>query len=144
MKYYLPKYTPIYKLEDLICIGFAHKKEEYCEFPFSDETYDEIENILLNGIMISSNNEISLVVKTLLSANLLGNKTQKYNSNRGKLFLEYLNNFSYEEEDLESPILIFGAGAIGGTLTYLLAQFGFKNIAIADFDTVEDSDILKK
>ena len=41
------------------------------------------------------------------------------------------------------PILIFGSGGGGGTLTYLLAQFGFKNLTVCDFDIVNESDVLK-
>lgn len=143
MKYYLPKYIPIYKLGNLLCIGFANKEEKYYEFPFSDEIYNEIKNILLDGVDVEDNFETSFVVKILLSTNLLVPQKQQTHSNRGKLFLEYIDNLELNDDVLEFPILVFGAGAIGGTLTYLLAQFGFKNIAIADFDIVEESDILK-
>jgi molybdopterin/thiamine biosynthesis adenylyltransferase len=43
----------------------------------------------------------------------------------------------------DKPILILGAGGAGGTLTYMLGQFGFTNLHIVDFDSVEPSDCRK-
>jgi hypothetical protein len=43
----------------------------------------------------------------------------------------------------KKKILIFGAGAAGGTLSYLMAQFGYNQIVVIDDDLVEISDIYK-
>lgn len=137
---YLPTYTPIYNLGDILCIGFVHVKHRYCELDFSIEMYEELKTVLLEGVSIENQTPL---IQSLVKANLLVSKIQKDYSNRGELFLEYLGNQYFDDEVKKSPILIFGVGAIGATLTYLLAQFGFSNIAIADFDIVEQSDILK-
>lgn len=49
----------------------------------------------------------------------------------------------FAEELKDSPILVFGAGGAGGTLVYMLGQFGFKNLHVVDFDVVEPSDCRK-
>ncbi len=60
---------------------------------------------------------------------------------RNELYYEYLN---YDFKQVcDKKILIFGAGAAGGTITYLLAQQGFTNITCLDGDVVEISDVDK-
>lgn len=61
--------------------------------------------------------------------------------NRASLFYDYLQ-FDLNSI-LDRNILVFGAGAAGGTITYLLAQHGFKHIFLLDYDKVEVSDVLK-
>lgn len=140
MKYYLPLYTPIYKSKDKLCIGFAHLPDKYCEFLYSDDLYNEVKEILYNG---TENNNNQLLLDGLTKANLIKHNTHRSAVNRGELFLEYLENNELDSNVKNCPILIFGAGAGGGTLTYLLAQFGFNNITVVDFDTVDKSDVFK-
>lgn len=60
---------------------------------------------------------------------------------RNELYYEYLN---YDFKQVcDKKILVFGAGAAGGTITYLLAQQGFTNITCLDGDLVEISDVDK-
>lgn len=60
---------------------------------------------------------------------------------RNELYYEYLN---YDFKQIHGrKILVFGAGAAGGTITYLLAQQGFTNITCLDGDIVENSDVDK-
>jgi molybdopterin/thiamine biosynthesis adenylyltransferase len=49
----------------------------------------------------------------------------------------------FQEELKDTRILIFGAGGAGGTLIYLLGQFGFTNLHVVDFDIVQPSDCRK-
>jgi molybdopterin/thiamine biosynthesis adenylyltransferase len=70
------------------------------------------------------------------------NHIEKLNS-RGNLFIKYLNINHEDNKYLKKKILIFGAGAGGSSLLYLLAQFGFKNLFILDSDTVEISDVYR-
>ena len=137
---YLPVYTPIYTLGTTLCIGFVHMKNKYCELEFSNKIYEELKDLLLNGVSTDIKTPLTL---SLIKANLLVSQIKKNYPNRGELFLEYLGNQFFTNEVKSCPILIFGVGAIGSTLTYLLTQFGFTNISVADFDFVEQSDILK-
>lgn len=57
------------------------------------------------------------------------------------LFYDYLH-FDFDCIK-KRKILVFGAGAAGGTITYLLAQHGFENLYVLDYDCVETSDIFK-
>lgn len=60
---------------------------------------------------------------------------------RNLLFYDYIN-FDFERIKNKN-ILVFGAGAAGGTITYLLAQQGFTSISCVDNDVVEYSDVNK-
>jgi molybdopterin/thiamine biosynthesis adenylyltransferase len=44
-------------------------------------------------------------------------------------------------KQLSAPIVIVGAGAIGSFVTLALTKMGFHNIAVYDFDTVENENI---
>jgi len=67
----------------------------------------------------------------------------KNSLDRSKLFFDYLEINYPSELDFNSKILIFGSGAGGSTIAYLLAQFGFKNLCIIDKDVVNESDVKK-
>jgi molybdopterin/thiamine biosynthesis adenylyltransferase len=138
--YYIPLYTPIYRLKDKLCVGFAHRPKQYHEFLYSNEIIVELRYILINGVTLKDKTPL---IDILLNSNLLTTRIPIKYVNRGELLLEYLNNYDFDNTVKNCSILIFGAGAIGATLTYLLAQFGFNNISVADYDTVEDSDIQK-
>ena len=141
MKYYIPKYVPIYKSNNKICIGFANKLDRYVEFDYTDDNYNYIEKILVEGTteITDSSPEI---LKNLFESNLIELQKVEVYTQRGYLFLEYLKNGNFPLVK-DSEILVFGAGGVGGTLIYLLAQFGFTNLHIVDFDEVNDSDVFK-
>jgi len=142
MKYFLPKYIPIYQSDTKLCIGFVNKDNQYVEFDYSSELFSLIEYLIINGI--NDNDLIKEVAYTeLKQKNLLITENFENIIHRGDLFLKYIGNQDFDESVKNTHILIFGAGAIGSTLIYLLVQFGFKNITIVDFDKVEVSDVLK-
>jgi len=45
------------------------------------------------------------------------------------------------QDKLATPILVIGAGAIGGWATLALAKSGFMNIGVFDFDKVEEHNV---
>jgi len=47
----------------------------------------------------------------------------------------------FKPEMCESRIHIIGCGSVGSTVAELLARFGLTNIALYDFDTVEDKNL---
>lgn len=60
---------------------------------------------------------------------------------RNESFFQYVKcDFAFI---INKRILILGAGAAGGTISYLLAQQGFRRIATVDYDRVENSDVEK-
>jgi hypothetical protein len=139
-KYYFKKYLTIYKALDKICIGFVGNDKSYLEIENNTENYELLEKMLINGIC-----DIDLErfpYKELKEKGFLENADFMSNS-RSNLFLNYLSGIDNSEIAKEKVILIFGAGAGGSTLIYLLAQFGFKNIHIVDFDNVEETDLFK-
>lgn len=143
-KFYLKKYVPIYKAQQKICIGFVGK-EDYIEFEYTEHNYNVIEKLLKDGIQESClKNEL---YKKLRENNFLENK-HRFNKNdldsRSTLYIDYLlkKDLSSEiNEARQKSILVFGAGAGGSSLIYLLAQFGFNSLSVIDYDTVEESDI---
>ena len=60
---------------------------------------------------------------------------------RNELFYDYIG-FDFEKIRTKK-ILVFGAGAAGGTITYLLSQQRFTNVCSVDTDIVEQSDVDK-
>lgn len=128
---------PIFEAGELICIGIPDT-DNYLELQKNENTLISLEKIIENGI---EEKEIIGVAKLLFEKRLLTTKNQITNS-RSQLFFDYLG-LPIDYTILEKKLLIFGAGAGGATLCYLLAQFGFKNITIVDDDIVLQSDIEK-
>lgn len=140
-KYFLKKYTPVYKAGDRICIGFAQRKSSYFEIASSDENIRKINAAIEKGI---SDSDLSLpLYSDLLLNDLLeeANYRAIETINRAELFLQYLGVPNLSEEVRQSKILIFGCGAGGATITYMLAQIGFTNLIVVDDDTVGKSDV---
>lgn len=138
-RFYFKKYLPIYKALDKICIGFVGRKNEYIEIKYNQQNLAHVEKILKEGI---SENELEdKFYATLNEKNFLSHIYQSSKDNRSDLYLEYLFGNGYSKAFLNKKILIFGAGAGGSSLTYMLAQFGFKNIFLIDYDFVEDKDL---
>lgn len=142
-KLYLKKYITIYKALNKICIGFVGNEEEYLEMEYNSVNYELLEHLLKNGV-----DEIELFTfpyDELFKKGFMEIKaTDGFSNSRSELYLNYLlgpakSSFTAKNK----KILIFGAGAGGSTLVYLLAQFGFNNIYIVDFDDVEESDLYR-
>ena len=142
MKYYLKRFIPIYKTANIICMGFAQKTGEYIEIAYNNDNIASIKALLESGI--TEENLGNPLYKLISACNFLETTYRGKNDeiNRGNLFLNYL--------DVENPhllkdkrILVFGAGAGGNTLIYMLAQFGIKNIMAIDYDIVSESDIFR-
>ncbi|MCD9576281.1 ThiF family adenylyltransferase [Flavobacterium soyae] len=140
IKYYFKKYLTIYKALNKICIGFVGNDKSYLEIENNVENYNLLERMLKNGIY-----ESDLKRFPFYDLNKKGFlETAEFISNsRSNLYLNYLSGDDTSEKAKEKKLLIFGAGGGGSTLIYLLAQFGFKNIHIVDFDNVESTDLLK-
>ncbi len=136
---YFKKYISIYKTLDKICIGFVGKKDEYLEIQHSKQNLDLLENLLKNGIQ---QNELKKeLYSALQNKKFLISETIHSTNSRSELFLEYLSQSNYDKTFLQKKILIFGAGAGGSSLIYMLAQFGFKNLYVIDYDIVQKEDI---
>ena len=68
-------------------------------------------------------------------------ETNNHKKTRNELFYNYIG---FDFEKIRSKkILVFGAGAAGGTITYLLSQQRFTNVCSVDTDRVEQSDVDK-
>lgn len=68
-------------------------------------------------------------------------ETNNHKKTRNELFYDYIG---FDFEKIRSKkILVFGAGAAGGTITYLLSQQRFTNVCSVDTDRVEQSDVDK-
>lgn len=68
-------------------------------------------------------------------------ETNNHKKTRNELFYDYIG-FDFEKIRTKK-ILVFGAGAAGGTITYLLSQQRFTNVCSVDTDRVEQSDVDK-
>jgi len=139
MYFFNPIY-PIFKASDKLCCGIPNSNN-YVEFEYLRKTEQLLENIILNGI---TENDIrnSKIYKKISKNRLLVNG-EKLNMSRKNAYFDYLGVNKFSTLDLNSSIIIFGAGAGGSTLCYLLAQFGLKNITIIDDDIVEKAEIEK-
>lgn len=140
LRFYLPKYTPIYKSGSKLCIGYPNKSNSYCEFDYTEKLSNMVVELLEEGKFQDNFGSFEM---ELLGNKLLSNDIPTDFTHRGELFLKYIDNIVIDKETKNCSILIFGAGAVGSNLLYLLAQFGFNNITIVDFDIVSESDVLK-
>jgi len=142
MKYFLKQFVPVYKAGNNICIGFAGDKNKYLELIYNEEIINQLNKIIQDGIKESEflNNKL---FQKLREFKFLEISESKKIIKRGDLFLEYITKGKIDNDFKEKKILIFGAGAGGATLTYLLAQFGFKNLVVVDADEVNESEIEK-
>lgn len=139
MKYYLKKFIPVYTANNDIFIGFSDNQQRLIKIENTPQNISKLNKVINEGI-----DEIDFednIYSLLNDKNFLGAKN--INENRNELFLNYIADIGLIESEKSTPILIFGAGAGGGTLTYLLAQFGFNNLTSIDFDIVNESDIYR-
>lgn len=138
-KYFFKKYISIYRALDKICIGFVGNNN-YLEIENNSINYKLLENMLKNGM---SNKDLEKFPYNELSKRGFIENANTTSKVRSELYLNYLLGIDNCEVSKEREILIFGAGAGGSSLIYLLAQFGFKNISIVDFDDVEETDLFR-
>lgn len=139
-KYYLKKWVPIFRTEKRLIIGVP-KSISCVDIPFSNSNYVMLEKLIESGVHENKIKSIKLY-QLLLEYELLDTK-EYVEKKRNELFLEYININDNLEYILGKKILIFGAGAGGSTLCFLLAQLGFSNLFIVDDDIVTQSEIEK-
>ena len=139
MRYYLKKTIAIYKQDNKICLGRVDSENDYLEINYNEEHVAKINNVIKFGI---KKKEDTFFFNLLMSKDFLENFYNETNK-RNDLFVSYITKNKINKNLLSKKILIFGAGGGGGTLTYMLAQFGFNNITVIDFDKVDFSDIEK-
>lgn len=146
MRYYFKKFITVCKSKNKIYLYNGNKKNTSLSFEYNNDNIETISRLLLNGV--DSNGVINNPIYKELFDNKFLYEDSRFqetkNINRNELFLNYLyEDITKNEIDKakETKILIYGAGAGGSTLIYLLAQFGFKNISIIDYDKVEVSDV---
>ncbi len=142
---YLKKHLPIYRIGKFIDIGNIGTNF-FLQLNYCTETLVLLERLVLHGIELESIKENPIFEK-LYSKGLL-NSYESFSfdekSIRNLLFMDFLEiDPKNLKKIFNQKILIFGAGAAGGIIAYLLVQFGYKNITIVDDDTVEISDIYK-
>ncbi|WP_413998069.1 ThiF family adenylyltransferase [Flavobacterium sp. W1B] len=138
-KFFFKKYISIYRALDKVCIGFVGNND-YLEVENNSINYKLLENMLKNGI---SNKDLKKFPYNELYKKGFIENANTTSKVRSELYLNYLLSINNCEGSKEREILIFGAGAGGSSLIYLLAQFGFKNISIVDFDDVEETDLFR-
>lgn len=97
-----------------------------------------LNNLINKGVENINDNEI---VAGLFEKNFLNQ--YELETNRNLLFLNYSTNKVLDSKVLNKKIFVLGAGGVGANVIYLLAQFGFTNLTLVDFDYVSDSDIFK-
>lgn len=136
---FFKKYISIYRALDKICIGFVGN-DNYLEIENNAINYNLLEKMLRNGV---SNKDLKKFPYNELNKRDFLEKMNTSSKMRSELYLNYLLGIDNCEDSKEKNILIFGAGAGGSSLIYLLAQFGFKNISVVDFDEVEETDLYR-
>lgn len=138
INFFLKRHLGVWKTKDLICVGIPGS-EQYLEVANQKELYSQFEMLTTQGV---SQDELHL---TELYGELLRRKMLdkgECSLTRTDLFFQHLGLGGFGSIATKR-ILILGAGAGGSTLAFLLAQIGFKEIAIVDADKVEYSDVSK-
>lgn len=137
----LKKYIPVYTFGPQLHIGFGGAKMGHLIVENSTENNTILGKFVTEGI---PDDELGAGLgEKLKSLHFLEPKKEAGMINRNELFLSYFSDMELTREIRETKILVFGAGAGGGTLIYLLAQFGFCNITVVDFDEVSQSDLYR-
>jgi hypothetical protein len=141
--YYLKKYAPIYRVGKSIDIGLIGT-DNFIKINYNEQNIKQLTKLTDLGISLDEINSC-ILYKNLHNKSLLDLYNLELFDNmplRNILFFDF-KNIPFDTNLLNKKILIFGAGAAGGTIAYLLAQFGYQNISISDNDIVEQSDIQK-
>lgn len=146
MHFFFKKFTTIFKTDRKIYIHSNESDDKSIELEFNKKNTLLIEKILKEGVLEKQINKNPIYSELYEKGFLYDNPffQNKKDIKRTEIFLNYLFNDLGEkelDEVKETKILVYGAGGAGSPLIYLLAQFGFKNITVIDFDKVEVSDI---
>lgn len=143
-KFYLKKFTPVYKSGDKICIGYA-QHNNYVEIDFIDSNYEMVNKAIIEGLHQEEikNDKLYSLLNQFEFLEVKSSYEEITNIKREELYFQYLENENFNEETLNTKILIFGAGAAGSTIIYMLAQIGFNNLIVIDDDVVTKTDITK-
>ncbi|ASZ11229.1 ThiF family adenylyltransferase [Chitinophaga sp. MD30] len=134
----LKKYYPVWNTGKSICIGIPGTSS-YFEAVATPAITSEIDRLIQgNGV---AENEIDATdsYRQLAEKGMI-EITDLPASTSNLLFFDYIG-MPYNEQVFAKPILVFGAGAGGASIVYLLSQFGFKNITVVDDDKVSFSDV---
>lgn len=134
-KYFINRYISILKDGDYLRLTGGKKDLIYYN---ADEILAVLKSIYDDNLV---NDNVEFITEMFDFGYL--SKEDTSNFSRGELFFKYLNIDNGFEKLKDSKVLIAGAGGAGGTLIYMLAQYGVKNIYVIDYDIVEYSDVLK-
>lgn len=134
----LKSYVTIQRIKNSISISGCIGKDLLFEYNDNNIT-------LLNSLSTESgicpDKLINCHLFQQLKENALLEETPSKELKRNEAYYQYANiNFN---KIREKRILVLGAGAAGGTITYLLSQQGFTNIMCVDDDKVEVGDVEK-
>lgn len=135
----LKQFVTIQRLKDKLIISGTYKEGDIYLNESSEmiDLLDGLKNI--SGLPYDKYKDNEMFVR-LYRAGLLED-IDSNQKRRNELFYDYIG---YDFQGLKSKhILIFGAGAAGGTIAYMAAQQGFTHIACVDSDKVEKSDVDK-
>ncbi len=142
---YLKKYLPIYRIGQYIDIGNVGTNN-FIQLDYCSEILVLLDQLVSHGI--EAENIISNVLyEKLHSKGLLKNYESSISDEKSLRNMLYMDFLKIDPKDFENMldkrILIFGAGAAGGIIAYLLVQFGYMNITVVDDDIVKMSDVYK-
>lgn len=152
MKYYFKKIISCYRTNQWIVLGFPSVENASIKIKYNKTNVNLIDKIINLGVTkkeIKENKLLSQIFKLNLLTNT-EDQRPKDDINRNSLFIDYINSIDYQHSKLDldqivksKNILILGCGAGSSMQCYQLAQFGFQNITIIDFDIIGFSDILR-
>lgn len=133
--YSLNKYAIVYDNGNLVTIVFNNKSfdvsyEEYFVLKSENSLETLIDKLGENKVRLYESNDIIINLDLFKDENRFS-RTIIFNNQT-----KFVN-----EKNFNMKILILGAGGTGSNLCYLLANSGFNNITVLDYDTVELSNL---
>ena len=130
----------VYLLENIDGVKNVGEIKEFMYQNYGVET-----NTIDNVLAIMEKNRI-ITVKNVCTDILSVNEKNRY-SRQINYFAEFLNSeedgIKAQKKIIDSKVLIFGVGAVGGDVAFELAMAGVKHITLYDFDSVEKSDVAR-
>ncbi len=106
------------------------------EFDINEKTVEQV-------IIAMEKNRI--ITEIIIGDEILDRKYVERFARQINYFAEFLNSeregLLAQKKLMETKILLFGCGAVGGDIALELAMAGCGDITIYDYDTVEDSDV---
>lgn len=110
------------------------KRKMWSEYQIDGEEVDNTLKILMKNHIVTEKKSISVLCK----------EDQYRYSRQINYFSEFLGGEEQgqiaQKKLLESKVLIFGCGAVGGDIAVELAMAGVRNLTLFDFDDVEEAD----